>query len=112
MNDNKRQDSKTSLLKESIMNHSRSRLMKDVVIKQAGPEVDPQQNSPTSHLVWDSTFEAIKTLETSMKMIVTPCTKKTASRGPRLASDDDQAELLPRARGSMSSVASTDNMVT
>ena len=112
MNDNKRQDSKTSLLKESIMNHSRSRLMKDVVIKQAVPDGDSQQNSPTSHLVWDSTFEAIKTLETSMKMIVTPCTNKTVSRGSRLASDDDQAELLPRARGSMSSVASTDNMVT
>ena len=108
MNDNKRQESKTSLLKESIMNNSRSRLMQDVVIKQAVPEEVSQQNSPTSHLVWDSTFEAIKTLETSMRMIVTPCTNKAASRVPRLASDDDKAELLPR--GSMSSVAS-DNMV-
>ena len=103
----KRQESKTSLLKESIMNNSRSRLMKDVIIKQAVPEGDSQ--SPTSYLVWDSTFEAIKTLETSMKMIVTPCTNKTVSRVPRLQSDEDQAELLPRAaRGSTSSVASAD----
>ena len=79
--DSKRQDSKTSLLKESIMNNSRSRLMKDVGLVQAAPDGDTQgQNSPTSHLVWDSTFEAIKTIETSMKLLVTPSSSKPVSR--------------------------------
>ena len=63
------------------MNNSRSRLMKDVGLVQAAPDGDTQgQNSPTSHLVWDSTFEAIKTIETSMKLLVTPSSSKPVSR--------------------------------
>ena len=57
--------------------------MKDVGLVQAAPDGDTQgQNSPTSHLVWDSTFEAIKTIETSMKLLVTPSSSKPVSRVP------------------------------
>ena len=106
----KKQESKTSLLKESIMNNSRSRLMKDVGLTQANSnEGGEAQNSPSSHLVWDSTFEAIKTLETSMKLMLTPSTSKTKSRIPKdNDSHGDEAPLInSQTRGSTSSVAST-----
>jgi len=108
MQETRRQDSKTSLLKESIMNNSRSRLMKDVGLGQNEPE---SQNSPTSHLVWDSTFEAIKTLETSMKLLVTPYSNKVKSR-KGIKDDGVQEEhvslIKPATRDSSSSIATND----
>ena len=108
--ESRRQDSKKSLLKESIMNNSRSRLMKDVVLKQTTSE--GEQNSPTSHLVWDSTFEAIKTLETSMKLIVTPMTKKIKSRVVKddgQEKEEDEVALIDNDfRGSASSMTSNE----
>ena len=107
--DTKRQDSKRSLLKESIMNNSRSRLMKDVVLKQT-PEVE-NQSSPTSHLVWDSTFEAIKTLETSMKLIVTPMTKKVKTKIVKediVEKEDEVALIGDKNRESNSSMNSNE----
>ena len=91
------------------MNNSRSRLMKDVGLTQVNTNEGEAQNSPTSHLVWDSTFEAIKTLETSMKLMLTPPTSKPKSRIPK--DNDSQGDEVPlinsQTRGSMSSVAST-----
>ena len=92
------------------MNNSRSRLMKDVGLTQANAnEGGEAQNSPSSRLVWDSTFEAIKTLETSMKLMLTPSTSKTKSRIPKANdSQGDEAPLInSQTRGSTSSVAST-----
>ena len=84
--------------------------MKDVGLTQANAnEGGEAQNSPSSHLVWDSTFEAIKTLETSMKLMLTPSTSKTKSRIPKANdSQGDEAPLInSQTRGSTSSVAST-----
>jgi len=106
MQETRRQDSKTSLLKESIMNTSRSRLMKDFGLGQNEPEV---QNSPTSHLVWDSTFEAIKTLETSMKLLVTPYSNKVKSRKGNKDDQEDNVNLIKQAtRDSASSIGTND----
>ena len=64
--------------KTSLAQHARENCPK------AGPGIDGGQN-----MIWDSTFEAIKTLETSMKLKLTPQCERVARR-----MTEDRAALL------------------
>ena len=56
------------------------------------PHESPQTASP-SHLAWDSTFEALKTLECSMKLVVTPLHKKIDESYEDSPADSNDSQL-------------------
>ena len=52
------------------------------------PRDSEQQNSPLSNMVWDSTFEAIKTLENSMRLKLTPQSERRAEKERHVQSEE------------------------
>eukprot|EP00092_Neocalanus_flemingeri_P030457 GFUD01033063.1.p1 GENE.GFUD01033063.1~~GFUD01033063.1.p1 ORF type:complete len:605 (-),score=115.11 GFUD01033063.1:95-1909(-) len=82
------------------------KLSQDDSIQWSSPSKSPQTTSP-SHLAWDSTFEALKTLECSMKLVVTPLHKKlneTYEDSPQ-ESNDSQLSAGPGDKSCVSGMS-------
>merc|ERR1719470_310922 len=80
----------------------------DIFEHETVPSESPQTDHP-SHLAWDSTFEALKTLECSMKLVVTPLHKKVIAPyedtdSPQ-DSNDSQISACPGDKSCVSSMS-------
>merc|ERR1719318_1278557 len=80
----------------------------DISEHEIVPSESPQTDHP-SHLAWDSTFEALKTLECSMKLVVTPLHKKVIepykdTDSPQ-DSNDSQISACPGDKSCVSSMS-------
>jgi len=80
----------------------------DISHQESAPSESPQLENP-SHLAWDSTFEALKTLECSMKLVVTPLHKKVIepyedTDSPQ-DSNDSQTSACPGDKSCVSSMS-------
>merc|ERR1719470_598274 len=78
----------------------------DVSEQESIPSESPQTDNP-SQLVWDSTFEALKTLECSMKLEVTPLHKKviTPYEDSPQDSNDSQNSACPGDKSCISTMS-------